>query len=363
MADDPVRGVPRRAARRGPPARPPASKGSTADRRRIRDVVDALLTGLIPQRGRRPATSSRCTSRRSLPGRCSSAPTTSSRSPISWDRSTSFHGDDRKHARAPARGGEGRRLGRPARPDRHRAVPGDLPSRVPVVRRRPLPAGRPPVRRPRLLLPPRAQPRPRAHAGLPHARARLRRHPRSARWRTATRGSNAGCSCSTTSGSTVDAGAGQRPVLRPGRARCSPPTSASDALKFEGRHADLLGREADRDHVVQLPRRPLRCAVRDRDRRRRDRAQLRASAFGVDRITLALLARPRSRPATVAVVDPRALCARETRTAPDRPPRPTHARRCTQATGSGSRPTATSISGSRCCTRSASTRSPGSASR
>ena len=269
------------------------------------ETVAARRRGhVMPQAGRRR----RRLEPRALPAgdaarRSSSRPTTCARSPTWSARSTSSHGDDKRaRARCCAVLGGRRRL------DRARSTPaevvlssGGLPPalRHAVHRRRSPPTGRARGVQ-RLLLPPRAEPRPGAHADLPHARVRPRRHARAARWRTATTWLERGLAAAApTSASPVDVGGGQRPVLRPA-GRCSPRNQRDATLKFEaGRSRSARSRSPTAIASGELPRRPLRRAVRHRDRRRREpRRTRRARRSAWSASALALLATPRSRPAS-----------------------------------------------------------------
>ena len=66
----------------------------------------------------------------------------------------------------------------------------------------------------------------------------------------------------------VDLGRGQRPVLRSGRPHAGR-QPAHGGAEVRNRHAGLRHRAGDRHLLVELPPRPLRPALRDRDRRRR----------------------------------------------------------------------------------------------
>ena len=132
-------------------------------------------------------------------------------------------------------------------------------------------------------------------------------------------------------------------------ASCSRSTSAIRA-QVRDRGADRQRGAADGDHVAQLPPGPLRTRVRHPDRRRRGGPhrvrRLRPRADGPRALSPARL-RPRrvarpsaqgARPVTAAALEPRLL-------------RRMRVIRSMRRTAPGRRRTATSISGSSCCTR------------
>ena len=84
----------------------------------------------------------------------------------------------------------------------------------------------------------------------------------------------------------VEAGARQRPVLRP-RRQGEEGDAARAGPQVRVRDPDLLDREADRDRLVQLPPRPLRRGLRH-PHRDGDVAHSACVGFGLERIALAL---------------------------------------------------------------------------